>query len=272
MKSIIKCLLITLNITFATLIANAQSCPDSNHPHAIDLGLPSGTKWACCNVGATTPEEQGYYYSWGETKEKDQYDWTTYIHCDGSMDTCHDLGSDIAGTEYDVAHVQWGGSWVMPSKDQIQELIDNCSYVWTSMNDRMGGFFTGSNGSTIFLPEVWIREDCIGESKNSSSNIVADPMPESGSYWSSTPNQTYSWSANYLIIYNNGVNSGSGALRRDGLTVRPVISGNRTNKIIHPNTSNDAASLPLYDLSGRRLTREPEKGVYIKAGKKVVIK
>lgn len=60
------------------------SCPDSNHPHLIDLGLPSGTKWACCNVGAKKPEEFVGYYAWGDTEEKSWYDWSTYIYCDGS--------------------------------------------------------------------------------------------------------------------------------------------------------------------------------------------
>ena len=55
------------------------SCPDDHHPHLIDLGLPSGTKWACCNVGATAPQGDGGYYAWGETDEKDVYDWTAYI-------------------------------------------------------------------------------------------------------------------------------------------------------------------------------------------------
>ena len=53
------------------------TCPDNNHPHIIDLGLPSGTKWACCNVGASIPEGYGYYYAWGETETKDHYDWNT---------------------------------------------------------------------------------------------------------------------------------------------------------------------------------------------------
>ena len=55
-------------------MANAQ-CPDNNHPHMIDLGLPSGTKWACCNVGASKPEDQGGYFAWGETEEKSEYIW-----------------------------------------------------------------------------------------------------------------------------------------------------------------------------------------------------
>ena len=55
-----------------------NSCPDGHHPHAIDLGLPSGTKWACCNVGAEKPEDDGGYYAWGETGEKEEYTWVTY--------------------------------------------------------------------------------------------------------------------------------------------------------------------------------------------------
>ena len=134
MRSKLKRLFVTLPMMLVALMASGQSCPDNNHPHAIDLGLPSGTKWACCNVGTTTPESYGSYYAWGEKEEKEKYDWTTYIHCDGSMKTCQSLGSDIAGTEYDVAHVKWGGFGVMPSKDQFQELIDKCSYTGTIEN------------------------------------------------------------------------------------------------------------------------------------------
>jgi hypothetical protein len=103
------------------------SCPDENHPHSIDLGLPSGTKWACCNIGASNPEESGGFYAWGETTNKNDFSWATYIHCDGSYDTCHDLGADIAGMSYDVAHEKWGDKWQMPSSEQINELIKNCT-------------------------------------------------------------------------------------------------------------------------------------------------
>ncbi|MBQ6064081.1 MAG: hypothetical protein IJK87_10720, partial [Prevotella sp.] len=114
------------------------SCPDANHPHMIDLGLPSGTKWACCNVGATAPEQYGGYYAWGEVNEKSYYDWSTYIHCDGHYYDCHNLGSDIAGTQYDVAHVKWGGSWVMPSHAQQVELLNYCTSTWTTENGVYG--------------------------------------------------------------------------------------------------------------------------------------
>ena len=81
---------------------------------AVDLGLPSGTKWAPWNVGASKAEEYGAYYAWGETEEKEVYMSYTYIP--------QDIGTDITGTEYDVAHVKWGGPWKMPTLDQVQEL------------------------------------------------------------------------------------------------------------------------------------------------------
>lgn len=79
-----KKLLLSISMIFIVLMAYAQSCPDGKHPHAIDLGLPSGTKWACCNVGATTPEGYGGYYAWGEKKMKSVYNEVTYKYCSGT--------------------------------------------------------------------------------------------------------------------------------------------------------------------------------------------
>ena len=128
------------------------SCPDGHHPHSIDLGLPSGTKWACCNVDASLPEEYGGYYAWGETEEKLSYDWENYRHFDSSTEHCVYIGDDIAGTVYDVATVKWGDSWRLPSSEMVQELLDNCTSEWTSLNDVNGYLFTGSNGATVFFP------------------------------------------------------------------------------------------------------------------------
>lgn len=108
------------------------SCPDNKHPHAIDLGVAG--KWACCNVGASSPSEYGGYYAWGETEEKEIYDWSTYKYCDGSYSTVHSLGSDIAGTNYDVAHVKWGGAWKMPSFDRIELLLSKCESKWLTVD------------------------------------------------------------------------------------------------------------------------------------------
>ena len=186
------------------------TCPDDNHPHMIDLGLPSGTLWACCNVGATTPEGYGGYYAWGETEEKDYYDWETYIHCDGDWDTCHDLGDDIAGTQYDVAHVKWGGSWVMPSLDQIKELLNNSTSKWVTENGVNGRRFTGSNGGSIFLPAAggrWYDDP--------------DDAGFSGVYWSSTQNPWNSGGAYFLFFYSDNAYWDFIELYY-GSTVRPV--------------------------------------------------
>ena len=139
-----------------------HNCPDEHHPHLIDLGLPSGTKWACCNVGASVPEEYGGYYAWGETEEKDIYDDVTYLYnsgIDNDGDGFYDadvsyqtLGDDIAGTEYDAALAKWGGSWRMPSVEQCQELDSKCRSIWTTRNGVNGRLFTGPSGGKIFLP------------------------------------------------------------------------------------------------------------------------
>lgn len=131
-------------------------CPDNNHPHAIDLGLPSGTKWCCCNVGASTPEGYGGYYAWGETTTKSVYNWDTYAY-GSSWDNCQYIGSDIAGTGYDAATANMGAPWRMPSHEQQQELINNCSRQWTQVNGKNGILVTGRNGGQIFLPAAGCR-------------------------------------------------------------------------------------------------------------------
>ena len=186
-------------------------CPDDNHPHMIDLGLPSGTKWACCNVGAEKPEDYGGYYAWGETEEKDVYHWTTYIHCDGSKNTCHDLGSDIAGTQYDVAHVKWGGSWVMPTDEQRKELAVNCRQEWTTLNDVNGRKFTSkTNGNCIFLPAAGYRYNS-GLNNNGGN----------GYYWTATQYSRYAYQA-YSLTFSTSSSGYNTQGRDEGQSVRPV--------------------------------------------------
>ena len=197
------------------------TCPNSNHPHLINLGLPSGTKWACCNVGATTPEGYGGYYAWGETETKDNYFWGIYQYGDvvkKGYDWHYygeDLGSDIAGTGYDVAHVKWGGSWVMPSLDQMLELLINCTYTWTTVNGVSGGQFTGPMGGTIFLPATGYRQD-----------VYLRHAGLGGYYWCSTQNSSDSYyEYGYSLICSSGTATwyaGYDYSRCDGLTVRPV--------------------------------------------------
>ena len=190
-----------------------RSCPDNHHPHQIDLGLPSGTKWACCDVGANTPEDCGGYgyYAWGETKEKTTYNWNTYIHSNGSKETCHNISGDIAGTKYDVAHVKWGGGWHVPTLTQFKELINNCTYEWTMVNGVKGGKFTGPNGGSIFLPAAGCRWG--NDLRNYGSY---------GYYWSSTRHLSSSNYAYYLYFYSGGANMRN--IGRDcGQSVRSVV-------------------------------------------------
>ena len=208
-----KKLLSSLSMMIMVLTAYAQSCPDDHHPHMIYLGLPSGTKWACCNVGADKPEAYGGYYAWGETEEKTTYNWSTYVHCDKSDNTCHDLGSDIAGTQYDVAHVKWGGSWVMPSEDQQQELIDNCTSIWTKVNGVNGKKYTSKiNGNSIFIPAGGIRLD---------TELMYDAI--SGTLWASTQGPSTS-NFSSVMYFDPGSTGVSSDIRCDGLPVRPVVS------------------------------------------------
>lgn len=151
-----------------------HSCPDDHHPHAIDLGLPSGTKWACCNVGASSPEQYGGYYAWGETSEKSVYNWETYAF-GSSMDKCQYIGLNIAGTQYDVAHVRKSGTWRMPTYEQQVELMNYCSIQWTKQNSVNGILVTGPNGGQVFFPAAGGRWD---------SNFSGEGS--SFSYWSSS--------------------------------------------------------------------------------------
>ncbi|MBR6979706.1 MAG: hypothetical protein IKH88_07730 [Prevotella sp.] len=201
----------TIKVTVVNKPQSYLSCPDDHHPHMIDLGLPSGTKWACCNVGADKPEAYGGFYAWGETEEKGNYDLSTYIHCDGSYDTYHNIGSDIAGTQYDVAHVKWGGTWVMPSNAQQVELVESCTFKWTTVNGINGRVFIGSNGNSIFMPAAGRRV----LNGHHTVGII-------GHYWSSTQDPKDSRAAYMLNFESNYVRWQYYYDRYRGLTVRPV--------------------------------------------------
>ncbi len=200
-----------------------KSCPDDKHPHLIDLGLPSGTKWACCNVGADTPEAFGDYYSWGETEEKNTYSPVSYKYCTG-IDTDgdgwydedvkyteeeQDFGDIISGT-HDVALVKWGESWQIPTLQQFRELLDNCTSEWTLVNGVEGRCFIGPNGASVFLPAAGNR--------NGASRVL---VGSSGNYWSSTWGTSDASRANELI-FDSGYTNTHTTYRYNGRSVRPV--------------------------------------------------
>ena len=108
----------------------------------VDLGLPSGIMWATCNVGATSPEEGGNKYAWGETTTKDTYSQDSYTYSDNP---------EILPADHDAAVVVWGGGWHMPTSADFEELVNNCTLERTTLNDVEGYVFTGPNGNSIFM-------------------------------------------------------------------------------------------------------------------------
>ena len=169
----------------------------------VDLGLPSGLKWATCNVGANSPEAHGNFYAWGET--------TANSSCtEGDCSTWEQNIGDIAGTSRDAARVNWGGRWRMPRASEIDELLSQCTWTWTTQDGQNGYRVTGPNGNSIFLPAAGYRYE-------SSSYRVGS----NGLYWSSTP-----YESNTRSAYNLSFGSGH---RRDwsgryfGYSVRPVL-------------------------------------------------
>lgn len=149
--------------------ASSLTCPDSHHPHLIDLGLPSGIMWSCCNVGADAPKEFGGKYAWGETETKGVYNIKTYKYAKEVDPNSYDgqywiwvgycyiyvyIGNNISGTDYDVAHVRWGKPWRMPTSTEFQEICDNCTWVEYTLNGTAGYKVIGPNDNYIFMPKA----------------------------------------------------------------------------------------------------------------------
>lgn len=176
---------------------------------AVDLGL--SVKWANCNVGASSPEEYGGYYAWGETEEKDVYDVSTYQHYDKENNKYIFIGNNICGTQYDVAHVKWGDSWRMPTAAEIQELLENCTFSWISYNGVYGQKVVGPNGNSFFLPAT-------GYYSSSNNNSIGT----SGYFWSGTLHEENNNNTAYgLFIRSGDAYSFDGNISL-GRSVRPV--------------------------------------------------
>lgn len=136
----------------------------------VDLGLPSGTLWATCNVGASKPEEYGNYYAWGETSTKSTYNWDTYKYSNGSEDKltkyCNKKKNGdkrfrdnltVLQASDDAATVNWGNGWCMPTIAQWEELLSNTTMTMTTQNGVNGRLFKASNGNSLFLPAAGSR-------------------------------------------------------------------------------------------------------------------
>lgn len=194
------------------------NAPTSEAGEAIDLGLPSGTKWASFNVGATKPEEYGGLYAWGETEEKSVYSLDNYKYFKDSKFVY--IGDNICGTEYDVAHVKWGGNWRMPTIAETRELCDYCTIEGTTYNGVNGCLFTGPNGNSIFMPDAGYNWDVQGGLRNRGLY---------GYFWTGTWDTNDSDGINaYHMYFSSGVDFrvatwNMTSYRMIGLSIRPVI-------------------------------------------------
>ncbi len=203
-----------------------QENPDTpgmeNGHEYIDLGLPSGLKWATCNVGANSPEEYGDYFAWGETEPKEYYDWSTYKYgteYNRLTKYCNDsyYGKDgftdnktVLDPEDDAATANWGGAWRMPTKAEQDELCNNCTWDWTTQNGVNGHEVTGPNGNSIFLPAAGCTMD--GDLSHVGSR---------GYFWSSSLFIDIPYAA-YFVCFDSDDAICGGDARTILLSVRPV--------------------------------------------------
>ena len=192
----------------------------------VDLGLPSGTLWATCNVGANTPEGCGTYFAWGEICPKRLYDWSTYKYCnngdctqltkycDKSFFGLNSFTDDLTQLEPsdDAATMNWGDDWCIPTFDQWRELyVNNTVIIDTTLNGVNGKLFAASNGNSIFLPATGVFCDSV---LINSTNYNGDSY--CGNYWSSSLN-------GFSPIGAEGFWE-TAFSRKYGLSIRPVRS------------------------------------------------
>ena len=176
--------------------------PYKGHKY-VDLGLPTGTKWATMNVGASSETDYGNYYQYG--KGAAQYAAT-------SGDSYYSGTEDPLAASADTAVQVWGGQWHMPTREQMQELTANTTYQWVTNykgSGINGGTFTATNGAVLFFPAAGYWND-------GSQGLVGNR----GFYWGSSP---YGSGSAYGLVFNNGSKVVNGGGRKLGYSVRPVV-------------------------------------------------
>lgn len=210
-----------LEIEIARIIVSGTA----NGHEYVDLGLPSGTLWATCNIGTNKPEGYGNLYAWGETKIKNHYDWETYKYANGAGEKltkyCNkpDFGDNgftdnltILQTDDDPAAVNWGSNWHIPSYTQWDELLQNTSNIWTTQNGVNGRLFTSKkNGHCLFLPAA---DACNGE--------LSHRYDYSGWYWLRSLQRGISQDVALGFHFSSSGCDATNIPRSYGCSVRPV--------------------------------------------------
>lgn len=224
-KSLLTWALAAFALTGAGTQASAQTAPED--VQAVDLGLPSGIRWASCNVGATTPEGYGYYFAWGETDSKKDYSWATYKYANVGeryhykfTKYCTDASSGDNGfidnktvlePEDDAATANWGDVWRMPTDAEWTELREQCTWTYTTLNGVYGyQVASKTNGNSIFLPVAGFR--------NGTSLYL---QGRRGYYSSSSLLENYSDNV-WIVTFNHEEVYRHSNNRNNGLSVRPV--------------------------------------------------
>ena len=196
----------------------------------VDLGL--SVKWASCNVGAESPEDYGDYFAWSETTTKSSYSSSLLSDVlDNSISGLKSLGIiDANGNltaAYDAATSNWGDEWRMPTSDEIKELVNNCTWRWTTQNGVYGYKVVGPNGNSIFLPAAGNRDGTEVYGRGSL-----------GYYWSATPRGEYIWV--YSLVLSNSSYSNNTNFDFYGFSVRPVYGPARPSISV---TTGDATAI-----------------------------
>lgn len=228
----------------AKYIGNAQSydlvynhyCTDENHHHGVDLGLSSNILWACCNLGATKPEDYGDYYAFAETATKKSYSEANhwYYHQDPydpygqyAYYETPPGGVDISGTVSDVVTHHWEDGWRMPTEKELQELVDSCTWTWTTKKGIIGYQVTGPNGNSIFLPAAGAKMTT--SIKNEDHAGVPNKLTWYRSSRISKPGYYNKWEYSYGLRFKQDLyDLNDGCLRYPGYVIRPVMNKKTT--------------------------------------------
>lgn len=208
--------------------------PDGVHAghEYVDLGLPSGTLWATCNVGATSPYEGGQYFAWGEVEPRENFTWESYALFEefafdeniGYYAKLKNIGADISGTEYDAARYQWGGGWRLPNEKERYELRMLCwSNGATYENGIYGVRVHGRNEHSIFLPicgyGLWLGEP---DPFNDTSAVYWTGVEEP-EIFSGVPLEPSNIGRSFVVDQYGGF-SGASSSKAYGLNVRAVFN------------------------------------------------
>ena len=188
----------------------------------VDMGLPGHTMWATHNIGATTPSMRGDCYAWGETETKNIYSQNTYDPLGNGTGAYDNLDTNIAGTQYDVARVKWGGAWRMPTTTDFNELNNNsnCQWTWTTINGQNGHLITSKiNGNTIFLPAAGYRYD-VSRGYSGSYGFYYSSEPEGATNSRAYGLEFGSGSTDHRVTVNYQIQF----YRYYGLPIRPVFT------------------------------------------------